>query len=212
MSRNVSGMMSRSRPSASWSSLISPAHASRVSYGRHSLSPCPVFSQRGMCSVDRRLRLGDGARQVASAHAELDRTVAHAVFAVDHRRALRRPDVGDLAERDRRPVGRGDGDLANRLEAHSILRLPSNRQVEELLALVDLRDRLTADRRLDDRVHVARVQAVARALLAQRRDLDVRLPERTKEAEVGDAGHLAHHVGDAVRQRLVSSRGPGRRP
>ena len=40
---------------------------------------------------------------------------------------------------------------------------PAHGEVEALLALVDLRDRLAADRRLDDRVDVAGVEPVARA-------------------------------------------------
>ena len=65
-------------------------------------------------------------------------------------------------------VRRRDRDFADGLEAHPVLRLPANREVEELLSLVDLGDRLAADRRLDDGIDVARIQAIARALLPSR--------------------------------------------
>src|SRR5580700_9723435 len=47
-----------------------------------------------------RLNLLNRARQVASAHAELDGNVAAAVLAKNHERALAQRNVGDLSERD----------------------------------------------------------------------------------------------------------------
>ena len=213
MSSSVSGMMICRRPSASCSSLISPAHSRCVSYGRHSLfQPGGALSHRGISRSIVGLRLGDRAREVAPADAELHRRVPDAVLAVDDRRALDDLDVGDLPERDVRAVGRRHGDLADGLEAHPVLRLPAHGQVEELLALVHLGDRLPADGRLDDRVDVARVEAVARARLALRDDLDARLPERLELPEVLHAADLAHHVDDRARRSSRCSRGRCRTP
>ncbi len=164
MSSSVSGMMSARRPSASLSSLISPAHSRCVSYGRHVFEdPGAALSQRGIFRLDAPLGVGDGAREVAAAHGELHRRVADPVLAVDDGRAVDHLDLGDLAERDLGAVGRRHGDLADGLEAQPVLGLPAHGQVEALLALVDLRDRLAADRRLHDRVDVAGVEAVAGA-------------------------------------------------
>ena len=63
-----------------------------------------------------------------------------------------------------------------------------------------------AQRRLDDRVHVAGVEAVARGLRAVHLDIQVRLAEDREDAQIGDAAHLAHLVPDLRGQLRQTSR------
>jgi hypothetical protein len=71
------------------------------------------------------------------------------------------------------------------------------------LLLVHLRDRLSADGRLDDLLHVARVEAVARAGAAVGDDLDLRRSQRVEHAQILHAGDSAHHVHDGLGVALV---------
>ena len=55
-----------------------------------------------------------------------------------------------------------------------------------------------AERRLDDGVDVAGIEAVARGLVAIDRDIEVGLAEHPENAEIGDAPDLIHLVHDLV--------------
>ena len=65
-----------------------------------------------------------------------------------------------------------------------------------------MRGHRPAHRRLDDRVHVAGIEAVARRLGAIHLDIQVRLPQDREDAQVGDAADLAHLIPDLRGQLL----------
>ena len=148
-------------------------------------------------------RSPDFLAEVAPADRELHGRVALSVFAVDDVGPVLDPDVGDLAQGNGLAVRRGHGDLPDRLEVGAVGRQPADDEVEALLALVDLRERLPADGRLDDGPDIADVEAVARREAAVGRDADVRLAEGRKQAQVVDAGDLLHDVDDLAGLRLV---------
>ncbi len=79
--------------------------------------------------------------------------------------------------RDLRALLRSDRDVANRADAGAVRFEPADGEIEFALAFEDLGNRLPADGRLHDRLDVAGVQAIARDLLANRRDADARLAE-----------------------------------
>ena len=140
---------------------------------------------------DSPLGIEDGALQIAIADRESDRHVTLQRFTVDERRALGGLDIGDLVQRDLAAGWQVDADLAHRVEALAILRLPSHDQVEAPVALKHLRDGLTADCRLHDRADVADVESVARASGAVGRDLQIRLAHRAQHYFIDDAGNPA---------------------
>src|SRR5262249_17884317 len=91
------------------------------------------------------LRVLDGGPEIATAHREFHRRISEAVFPPDVGRTLDSLDARDLSERNLRALGRRDEDLADRPEVLPVRRSPAHDEVEVFLALVDLRDRLSAD-------------------------------------------------------------------
>ena len=180
MRSSVSGMMICRRPSASCSSLISPAHSRRMSYGRQSLfQPGRRLVAPRDLAVDALLRLGDRAGEVAPAHAELHRRVADAVLAVDRSPGPRPPGCRRSA-RAGPATPSGVETVISRMASRLIRYCGFQRTVRSknfspsytsVTACPPMAAWMTASTSPG-------VQAVARAHLALRGDLDARLPER----------------------------------
>ena len=134
-----------------------------------------VIRQRNRL-LDGRLRRLDRAAEVLTADRELDGRVAMPVFAINDRRPLFLFDRRQLCQRNLRAVRRRHGDAANLLEAGAEGFEPAHGKVETFLAFENLRDGLTSDRRLHDRLDVTGIEAVARDLQTVGRDFDARLP------------------------------------
>ena len=124
-----------------------------------------------------RMRVRDGGAEIASPHRELHRRIAAVVLAVDDGRPVLLGNPGQLTERNLRTVGCGNQDLPDGAEVLAVRLGPANDQVELLLSLVYLGDRLPPDGRLDDGGDVSDVQSISPAALAVRGDLHVGLAE-----------------------------------
>src|SRR5208337_2645605 len=90
---------------------------------------------------DSPLGLFDGALQIAVANRKSDRHIALERLTVNERSAFGSLDPGDLIERNLTAGRQVDADLAHRVEALAILRLPSHDQVEAPVAVEHLRAR-----------------------------------------------------------------------
>jgi hypothetical protein len=106
------------------------------------------------------LQFGDGAAQVALAHAELDRDVALVALVVDVGGTGVERDVGDVAQRHE-GVGAARAGVADAQVAHTLQVVPVGRKVAHRQAVLafTLQHRGghgTAHGRLDGAVHVAR--------------------------------------------------------
>ena len=126
----------------------------------------------------------DGAPEVASAHAELDRDVALLILAIDEGRAGDEPYGSGVGERYRHDaaaagVWRADRDAANGVEALAIVRREAHdhRKVPIATLLVEIAGCLASDRSDYSRVDVAGGEPVARGSGAVDVDLDRRLAE-----------------------------------
>jgi hypothetical protein len=76
----------------------------------------------------------------------LHANVAGVVLPVDKRRAVSLADIRELAEWDLLAVRCAHQQVSDLIRAAAKLRLHAHHQIEQLLALNDLRDCLTADR------------------------------------------------------------------
>ena len=160
------------------------------------------------------MRLGHGAAQIAPAHAEFDRNEPFAAFVINPGRAGVQSDGRQFLQWN---VGIGTAaglighlDVANFFDAVAVFRRITDGQAELPVSFQNRGRHRSAERRLDDRVHVAGIKAVARGVGAVHRDVQVRLAEHRKRAEVGDAANLAHLVLDLTRpaSSSVSRLGP----
>ena len=155
---------------------------------------------------DALLRFGDRAAEVAVAHAELDGDEALGALVINpggpglqaNRRQFAQGDVG---------IGAAAGlighlDIANLFDRVPLFRREADGQVELAVALEDQGGHGAAHRRLDDRVHVARVEAVAGGLGAVHLEVQVRLAQDRENPQIGNAAHLADLIPDLGRQLL----------
>src|SRR5271165_1231734 len=155
------------------------------------------------------LRLEHRAAEIPSPHAELDGYVALLLFAVDEGRAGDEVHVRDVLERhldQTAAVGgvRADRNMLDRFEVLPEWRRQAHhhREMPVAAALVEVAGTLAADRGLNDRVDVARSEAVAGGALAIDVDAYRRLSERTQDREIHDARNLGERRGDADRGLL----------
>ena len=103
----------------------------------------------------------------------------------------------------------GHLDVANLFDAVAVFGRKTDGQVELAISLQHRGGHRPAHRRLDDRVHVAGIEAVARRLGAIHLDIQVRLPQDREDSQIGNAADLAHLVPDLRGQLLnVSRLGP----
>ena len=154
-------------------------------------------------------RFGDRRGQVAVAHAELDRDETTVVFTVDVRgpglwatmcvnweRGIRYPGL-ELSE-----PGYVDQDPVDHFGIVAQLRRQPQGDVEELFALDHLGERLAADGGLHDSFDIVDIDAVAGAELAVDLDLEIRLADDVKQADVFDSGHRFQDVRDPLAELL----------
>src|SRR5262249_53238780 len=126
-------------------------------------------------------------------------------FAVDVRGAGVQRDRGDLAQRNVGidTAGGLQADLDGADPVHAIAvrgRDPGDHG--ELALTFEYRSRLCpAERRLDDAVDIARIEAIPGRLVASHRDIQVRLPEDAEDAEIGNPFDLGHD-GQDLRSEL----------
>ena len=104
--------------------------------------------------------------------------------------------VGQLGDRHLLAGRSRHQQIADGVLARAVLRLHAHHQVEQLLALDDLRGRLSAHRGLDHALDVGDVDAVARDFFAVHVDLHAGLPQFAHDGEFGEAGHLLQHALD----------------
>ena len=98
---------------------------------------------------------------------------------------LRDRDRRQLAHRDLLAAGSRDEDVADRLGVSRYCGCEPHNEIEQLLALDDLRRRRPADRGLDQRVDVRDIDAVPGDLLAVDVDGQCRLAELLHERQRG---------------------------
>src|SRR3989442_6924633 len=138
--------------------------------------------------LDARQRFADRPFQVASSDAELDRNVPFVVLAINDEGPGLGRDLRKLLQGDPRPIRRADLDLADRLKILAVLGQKAHDQVEPPLAFQDLRDGLSSDRRLHDRVHIPHQHTLASAGVPLHFDHGLGLTKQFEHAQVFDAG------------------------
>src|SRR5262249_48210290 len=124
-----------------------------------------------------RLRIGDGALEVAAAHAEFDGDIPLIALVINVRGARIEGNGRDLVQRDV-SVGaaaalRPDLDGPHPVQAAAVLRRHADEQRELPVAFQYLRCLGSAQGRLDDAVDVTRVEPVAGGLRTVHRDVQV---------------------------------------
>ena len=147
---------------------------------------------------DALLRLGDGAAEIAAAHAEFDRNEALVALVIDVGGAGIERDIGKLAQRNI-SVGAGrrliaDLDVA---DASMLSRYSGASRTVTLNCRSASRSVVAdraAERRLNDVVDVAGIEPVARRLVAIDLDVEIWLAEDAEDAEVGHALDLRHFL------------------
>src|SRR5215470_15383830 len=121
-----------------------------------------VAGWQGSCDVGNgALAIFDGTLQVAAFNAELDADVAGIVFAVDEGGAVALLDVRERPDGDLLAGGGADKQIANLLRAFAEFGLHPYDEIEEFLALDDLRCGLTSYGGLNDALDVGNIDAVA---------------------------------------------------
>ncbi len=149
-----------------------------------------------------RLRLLYRALEIAVAHTELDRDVPLVVLAVDDVGPRLRRQRGQLLERNTGAVRRADQDVADGFHVLPILRQKPDDEVEQPLAFVHFGDRLAADRRLHDGVHVRHLEPVSGARFPINLDQEIRLPHEPEDPKILHAANLPHLLLDHNRRRF----------
>src|SRR5262249_13728573 len=146
------------------------------------LSPVP-FRQRNLITKPG-IGFSNRALQIPTSNAEFDRDIALVVLSIDDEGAGLFCDVGQLLERDARPVRCADLDLADPVRISAILRLEPNHKTNPTSPPIALRTRLPADRRLDHCLNIRHRETVARARLTVHGNRQIGLPEEMENAEV----------------------------
>ena len=82
----------------------------------------------------------------------------------------------------------------------AVFRRITDDEIELPVALQDRCRYRSAHCRLNDRVNIAGIEAIARGLGTIYLDVQVRLPQDREDAKVGDAANLAHLVADLLGQ------------
>src|SRR5262249_37534900 len=103
----------------------------------------------------------------------------------DDRRSVRDPYVCELGQWHASALAHRDQDGADRRRVGTRLRREAHHDVEAPVALEDRGDRAAAERQVDDVLHVADVDAVARHLIAIHRDAKLRLVGFLLDRRVG---------------------------
>src|SRR6266851_6360511 len=130
--------------------------------------------------------LRHSALQVAATHAELDWNVAAVILVIDKRCPCLFDDLCHLLERHVRAVRGTHGNMSDRVDIGAILGGKAHDDIKALLAVQDLCHRLSTDGCLYRAIDITREHAIARCQLAVGSDEQIRLPKRTKHAEVSD--------------------------
>ena len=104
-----------------------------------------------------------------------------------------------------------DFDVANFVDVVAVFRRIADDEIELPLALQNLGGYRSAHGRLNDRVDIAGVEAIARGFGTIHFDVQVGLPKYREDAEVGDAAHLVHLVADLLGELASRLRDWGRR-
>ena len=147
----------------------------------------------------------DGAAKIAPAHAVLDRDVALVSFAVDFRAAVLLLDLAELREGNPFAGGRQQTNVLDGFLGGAVLREVTQHQVVSRLALQYLRESVASDGGLDGILNIRDVDLIARGLIAVHLEVDVRLAQNAKDAEVLDPFDVAHHVDDLIGLVLENS-------
>ena len=109
---------------------------------------------------------------------------------------------GELAERDLLAARSGDENLPDLFRGLPELGLEPNQEVERLLALHHRGGGDTADRRLDQSVHVGDVDAVARDPVAIDREREAGLAQLLHHRDPAHASYAVQHPLDRPALRL----------
>src|SRR5271157_3710898 len=113
---------------------------------------------------------------------------------------------GPRIQADRRKLAQGnirrcaggvlvtDPDIANRFNVIAVFGREANGDVPRTIAFQERRRDRSAHRRLNDGIHVARIEAIAGRLLPIDRDVEVRLPNDVKGADIFHTSDLLYLV------------------
>src|SRR5215472_19365759 len=111
--------------------------------------------------------------------------------------------MGDLRKRYLSPCGQIDADIANRVQALTVLGQPSHHQVEAAITLQHLGDRLASDSGLNHCSEVSGIEPVARGRSTVGRDREIRLTQRSIDRRIYDSAYAVHHQLDLVGDAFV---------
>src|SRR5262249_50311936 len=176
--------------------------------------PCNAVAVRKLyVPGDPLLRFGDRAAEIATAHAELDRNEALVALVIDVGRSGIEGDIGELPQRN---IGVGAGwglesdlDIAHGFDVVAVFRSEPHGDVELAIGLEQCRRGRAGQRRLDDVVDVAGVEAVAGCSIAIDLDVQIGLAENRKDSEVRHPLHPCHlfHdlAGNSLQRRQVTT-------
>ncbi len=116
---------------------------------------------------------------------------------------------GDIGELPQRKVGvaarpPGNLDIGYGLKGVAVLFGKPNPDAELAVTFQLGRGNRAPQRRLDRRVDVAGIEAIARRLFTIHRDVEIRLPEDVKDPEIGHAPDLLHFMFDLLGDPLLN--------
>src|SRR5208282_365723 len=156
-----------------------------------------------------RLGLGDGAAEVAAAYAELDRNVALRGLVIDEGCAGIDADGSELAQRNvGRRAARGlicDRNIGDLLDTVAIFWREADREIELPIALQHRGCHGARHCRLDNGVHVARVEPIPGGSDAIDLDVEIRLTDDVENSDILhalDALHLLRYPAGVLLQHL----------
>ena len=166
----------------------------------------PITGRQLHVLADPRLRVLDRTGQVAAADTELDRNEPPVSLTENVGCAGFQVDRGDVAQRDigiHPTIGRNPNlDLANRVELGAKFRRKPYRNSELTIGFQHSRGNGASQCGLNHGINVGDVQPVARRFQPIDRDIQVRLSQNPKHAQIGNSRNLVELGQNASGQAL----------
>src|SRR5262249_7830213 len=131
-------------------------------------------------------------------HGELHADIARVVLAIDEGGTVDHLNVRELLERNLLPAGGCNENIADFVRVVAVLLIEAHDQIELLLSLFNLRRHVPTNGRLNERVDIGDVDAVARDLGTVDVDGETRLPELLHQCDVAYATHPLQNLLDRL--------------
>src|SRR5215469_10242366 len=145
----------------------------------------------------------DRALQVSAADVKADRNITLQLLAVNERRTLRCLNAGYLPQGHLATRREGSANIANRVQALSVLRLPTDREIETPIPFQDLSHCLATNRSLHDRGDISGIQSVSCRRLTVGFDQKIGLTKRSINRGIYDTRNRIDHRLHLIRDPLI---------